>query len=246
MFRAPLLDGIALSTSAILLDEQKQIVLAGLPEMPCCHHEVLADSRKKTMTTIPIRSHPHVLMRHAHNTTTLLCTHGHPSLHSWSPFSALMVTLLCTHGHPSLHSWSPFSALMVTLLCTHGHPSLHSWSPFSALMVTLLCTHGHPSLHSWSPFSALMVTLLCTHGHPSLHSWSPFSCTHGHPFHTHIRTHTHITHTHNTHNTHTHTHTHTHTPIPAIPSTTHASRLDARKIGWDHANVSIPASKTWK
>ena len=30
-----------------------------------------------------------------------------------------MVTLLCTHGHPSLHSWSPFSALMVTLLCTH-------------------------------------------------------------------------------------------------------------------------------
>ena len=104
---------------------------------------------------------------------TLLCTHGHPSLHSWFP-------LLCTHGHPSLHSWSPFSALMVTLLCTHAHPSLHSCSPFSALMVTLLCTHGHPSLHSWSPFSALMVTLLCTyghllctHGHPSLHSWSP-------------------------------------------------------------------------
>ena len=34
----------------------------------------------------------------------------------------------------SLHSWSPFSALMVTLLCTHGHPSLHSWSPFSILI----------------------------------------------------------------------------------------------------------------
>ncbi|KAL5489347.1 hypothetical protein EMCRGX_G018430 [Ephydatia muelleri] len=86
----------------------------------------------------------------------------------WSPFSALMVTLLCTHRHPSLHLWSPFSgppfsALMVT--------SLHSWSPFSALMVTLLSTHGHllcthghpsqhswsPSLHSWSPFSTLMV-----------------------------------------------------------------------------------------
>ncbi|KAL5486984.1 hypothetical protein EMCRGX_G019533 [Ephydatia muelleri] len=31
----------------------------------------------------------------------------------------------------------------------------------------------------------------------------------------------------------------------AIPSTTHASRLDVRKVGWDHANVSIPASKTW-
>eukprot|EP00731_Ephydatia_muelleri_P019990 Em0012g815a len=90
----------------------------------------------------------------------------------WSPFSALMVTLLCTHRHPSLHLWSPFSgppfsALMVT--------SLHSWSPFSALMVTLLSTHGHllcthghpsqhswsPSLHSWSPFSTLM--------HPGLH-----------------------------------------------------------------------------
>ena len=123
---------------------------------------------------------------------TLLCTHGHRSLHSWSPFSALMVTLLCTHGHPSLHSWSPFSALMVTLLCTHGHPSLHSWSPFSALMVTLLCTHGHPSLHSWSPFSALLVTPL-SYLHPgspfflsSLHTWSPISllCTHGHPLYT--------------------------------------------------------------
>ena len=91
--------------------------------------------------------------------------------------TATVLTLLCTHGHPSLHSWSPFSALMVTLLCTHGHPSLHSWSPFSALMVTLLCTHGHPSLHSWSPFFALMVTLLCTHGHPYLHSCSPFSVT---------------------------------------------------------------------
>ncbi|KAL5474565.1 hypothetical protein EMCRGX_G026531 [Ephydatia muelleri] len=34
--------------------------------------------------------------------------------------------------------------------------------------------------------------------------------------------------------------------VKAIPSTTHASRLDVRKIGWDHANVSIPASKTWK
>ena len=93
-------------------------------------------------------------------------THGHPSLHSWSPFSARMVTLLYTHGHPFLHS------LMVTLLYTHGHPSLHSWSPFSALMVTLLYTHGHPSLHSWSPFSALMVTFFYTHGHPP-HLWSP-------------------------------------------------------------------------
>ena len=67
------------------------------------------------------------------------------SLHSWSPFSALNYTLLHSHGHPSLPSWSLFSslssALMVTLLCTHGHPSLHSWSPFSALMVTLLYTH---------------------------------------------------------------------------------------------------------
>ena len=74
-----------------------------------------------------------------------------------------MVTLLYSHGHPSQHSWSHFSALMVTLLCTHGHPSLHSWSPFSALMVTLLYTHGHPSLHSWSLFSALMVllTIVC-------------------------------------------------------------------------------------
>ena len=133
---------------------------------------------------------------------TLLCTHGHPSLHSWSPFSALMVTLLCTHGHPSLHSWSPFSspssALMVTLLCTHGHPSLHSWSPFSALMVTLLCTHGHPSLHSWSPFSALLVTplsylhpgspffLLFTRGHPSLFSALMVTlCTHGHSHSSH-------------------------------------------------------------
>ena len=130
---------------------------------------------------------------------TLLGTHGHPSLHpllhSWSPFSALIVTLLCIHSHPFLHTWSPFSVLMVTLRCTHGHPSQHSWSPFSALMVTVLCTHGHPSLHSWSPFSALMVTLLCTLGHPSLlssprvtllsslHTWSPISllCTHGHP-----------------------------------------------------------------
>ena len=34
-----------------------------------------------------------------------------------------MVTLVCTHGHPCLHSWSPLSALMVTLVCTHGHPS---------------------------------------------------------------------------------------------------------------------------
>ena len=74
--------------------------------------------------------------KHTHTQTY----NGHPSL----------TTLICTHGHPSLHSWSPFSALMVTLLCTHGHPSLHSWSPFSALMVTLFCTHGHPSLHSWS------------------------------------------------------------------------------------------------
>ena len=89
----------------------------------------------------------------------ILCTHGHPSLHSWSPLSALMVTLLCTHGHPSLHSWSPFSAPMVT---------------FFALMITLLCTHGHPSLHSWSSFSALMVTFLYTLGHPSLHPWLPF------------------------------------------------------------------------
>ena len=91
---------------------------------------------------------------------------GHPSLHSWSPFSALMVTLLCTHGHPSLHSWSPFSTLMVTLLYTHGHPSLHSWSPFSTLMATLLPTHDHPSPHSWSP-------CLPTYPHPSHHSWSP-------------------------------------------------------------------------
>ena len=89
------------------------------------------------------------------------CCHGHPSLHPWSPFSALMVTLLCTHGHPSLHPWSPFSTPMVTLLYTHGHPSLYSWSPFSTPMVTLLYTHGHPSLHSWLPFSALMATLLC-------------------------------------------------------------------------------------
>ena len=74
--------------------------------------------------------------------TALLCTHGHPSLHSWSPFSALMIT-----------SWSPFSALMATLLCPHGH--------LYTLVCThghLLCTHGHPSLHSWPPFSALMVT----------------------------------------------------------------------------------------
>ncbi|KAL5463416.1 hypothetical protein EMCRGX_G032311 [Ephydatia muelleri] len=28
--------------------------------------------------------------------------------------AALMVTILCTHGHPSLHSWPPFSALIVT------------------------------------------------------------------------------------------------------------------------------------
>ena len=60
------------------------------------------------------------------------------SLHSWSPFSALNYTLLHSHGHPSLPSWSLFSslssALMVTLLCTHGHPSLHSWSPFSILI----------------------------------------------------------------------------------------------------------------
>ncbi|KAL5506193.1 hypothetical protein EMCRGX_G007787 [Ephydatia muelleri] len=35
--------------------------------------------------------------------------------------------------------------------------------------------------------------------------------------------------------------------VKAILSTTHASRLDVRiQIGWDHANVSIPASKTWK
>ena len=106
---------------------------------------------------------------------TLLYSHGHPSLQSWSPFSTLKVTYLCTHGQ---HSWSPFAALMVTLFCTHCHPSLHSWSSFSALMpalmVTLLCTHacthghllcthGHPSLHSLSPFSTLMVTLRCTH-----------------------------------------------------------------------------------
>ena len=106
---------------------------------------------------------------------TLLITH----LHSWSPFSALMVTSKSSlsiythdlpHGHPSLDSWSLF---------THDHPTLYSWSP---TVVTLLSTHGHllrihghPSPHSWPPFSALMVTLLCTHGHPSLHSWSHFS-----------------------------------------------------------------------
>ena len=68
--------------------------------------------------------------------------------------------LLCIHGHPSLHSTTPFSTVMVTLLYRHGHSSLHSplhsWSPFSALMVILLCTHGHPSLHSRSPFSILI------------------------------------------------------------------------------------------
>ena len=116
---------------------------------------------------------------------TLLSTHGHPTLHPWSPFSALMV--FCSHDHPS-SLWSPISPLMVTLLCTHGHPSLHSWSPFITL-VTLLSTHGHlyihgiPSLHSWSPFSdswspfsVLMLILLCTIDQPSLHSRSLTVC----------------------------------------------------------------------
>ena len=134
----------------------------------------------------------------ANEIITLLSILGHPSPHSWSPFSVLMITLLSTHGHPSLHSWSPFSPLMVTLHCLHGHPTLHPWSPFSAFMVfsaLMITLHhcGHPSLHSWSPFFALMDTHLCTHGHPSS-LWSPFSplmvtstfmvslrCTHGHP-----------------------------------------------------------------
>ena len=93
-----------------------------------------------TLSMTVSHKHTHTETYNGHpSLTTLICTHGHPSLHSWSPFSALMATLLCTHGHPYLHSWPPFSA------------------PFSALMVTL-------SLQS-SPFSALMVTLLCTHGH---------------------------------------------------------------------------------
>ena len=128
----------------------------------------------------------------------MICPHGHPSLHSWSPLNHpyLYILMICPHGHPSLHSWSLFthdhptlyswSPTVVTLLSTHGHllrihghPSPHSWPPFSALMVTLLCTHGHPSLHSWSHFSALMVTLLFTHGHPSLDSWSPMGARSG-------------------------------------------------------------------
>ena len=74
----------------------------------------------------------------------------HPSCNLLSQVCCVVIQLpsrliVICHGHPSLHSWSPLSAVMVTLLCCHGHPSLHSWSPFSALMVTLLCCHGRGS-----------------------------------------------------------------------------------------------------
>ena len=90
---------------------------------------------------------------------TLLYTHGHPSLHSWSPFSALMVTVFCTYGYLCSHGHSLHGHL-----CTHGH-TLHSWSPLHS--VTLVCTHGHLCTQSpfsalMVPFSALMVTLFCT------------------------------------------------------------------------------------
>ena len=114
---------------------------------------------------------------------TFLSTHGHLSLHSWPPFSALMATFLCTLNHLCTHDDHD--------LCTHGHPSLHLWSPFSAIMVTLLswCAHGHPSLHSCYSFvhsCSLCFSLMA----PLSHSWHHFSAlldTHGHSFSTQFR-----------------------------------------------------------
>ena len=142
----------------------------------CVLMDLVTFKQRKQVITYPY-SHVQPIIIGLHM-STVLCTHGHPSLHTWSPFSALMVTLLCTHGHRFLHLWLPLQSWSPSLhghlctrghLCTHGH--LCTQSPFSALMVTSALSH--PFLHSWSPLHS--VTLFCTHGHPFLHSWSPFS-----------------------------------------------------------------------